>query len=154
MEENCLATQQDKEFVVRKIEKTGEQFHISPEASEKLDEYTLLKLYTPVKKYFIREHQAPVCLNLHRTRDGVACMDFIKDSRCPSDFDENRLIDVYLKVVDGYVKSNQDLEEYRRMIRYTIPLLLGEHERSGQIIDPAHLLFYYQQIGVALQRQN
>lgn len=151
MEENQVsATQtQDTEFLIRRIEKDGE-FHISQEASKILDDYTLLRLYTPVKKYFIKEHQAPVCMSIHRTRDGVACLDFIRDSRCPSNFDEGQLINIYLKVVDGFVKSNQDLEEYRKMIRYTIPLLLGEHKRSDKVIDPRRLVFYYQAVADAL----
>lgn len=140
---------QDTEFNIRLIENAG-TFNISKEASEKLDDYTLLRLYTPVKKYFIAAHQAPVVLNIHRTRDGVACLDFIRDARCPEDFDESRLIAIYLKMVDGYVRSNEDLEEYRKKIRYTIPLLLGEHERKGTTIDPAHLLFLYQQVAAQL----
>lgn len=124
---------QKMDFVIRKIENTG-----SYQASEKLDDYTLLRLYTPVKKYFIKEHKAPVVLNIHRTRDGIACLDFIRDNRCPEDFDENRLISLYLDIVDGYVKSHEDLEEYRRNLRDTIPMLLGEKvdKKTNVVIDP------------------
>ncbi|MBQ6394571.1 hypothetical protein IJH97_02365 [Candidatus Saccharibacteria bacterium] len=146
MEDFVSTNQQDTEFTIRKIEDTGEQFKISKEASQKLDDHTLLKLYTPVKKYFIREHRAPVCLNIHRKRDGVACLDFIMDSRCPKDFDESKLVEIYLQVVEGYIKSSDDLEEYRKKIRYTIPLLAGKPNKTGTVISIPVLQSYYSEL--------
>ena len=119
-------------FQIRKIQKNGE-LTLQREGSEgELDESTIEQLYLPVKKYFVKKYQAPIVLNVHITRNGTPCLDFIGDARIPSDFDFDHLIDTYRKVVHVFTQSNYDatsLRDFKTNISPCIPYLSGDSRK-------------------------
>ena len=119
-------------FQIRHIRKDG-TLTIEQNGNEgELDDIIIEQLYTPVKKYFVKKYQAPIALNIHFTRNGTPCLDFIGDARIPADFDYNRVIDTYRKVVDVFAKSDYDvtsLRDFKLSISPCIPYLAGDSDR-------------------------
>ena len=116
-------------FQIRHIRKDG-TLTIEQNGNEgELDNIIIEQLYTPVKKYFVKKYQAPIALNIHFTSNGTPCLDFIGDARIPADFDYNRVIDTYRKVVDIFTKSDYDVRDFKLSISPCIPYLAGDSDK-------------------------
>ena len=119
-------------FQIRKIYTDG-TLTVEKDGNEgDLDGQTIEQLYLPVKKYFIKKYKAPVVLNVHVTRTGVPCLDFIGDSRMPEDFNYDRVIDTYRKVVDVFTHSDYKITamtEFKTNIGPCISYLSGDSNK-------------------------
>lgn len=116
-------------FQIRHIKKNG-TLTVEQNGNEgELESFIIEQLYTPVKKYFVKKYKAPIALNIHFTRAGVPCLDFIGDARIPVNFDYEHVTDTYRKVVDIFTQSNysvSSIDAFKKNISPCIPYLAGD----------------------------